>query len=172
MSLGMIPEDEVNKGKYISIRPGSTNILLTDDDNACTPSLPHDKIKCDSDYMQMLIKDTIDLLPDTQSGCYSPCWSKVNFISPSLSFLQRPDILYPNNLNPGIFDNIINDNVAHVDPKLCKSHKVIVDLQKINPKTTDTLGQINLFGHEDTLTFVERQRRLVEEQNIVKELPN
>jgi len=70
-------------------------------------------------------------------------------------------------LSPGIISYLL-DKIASMDNKN-KTFKLCLDGKKINASTSESGGDVDLFGFEPSPTLAERQNRLKNEIDTVKE---
>ncbi len=104
---------------------------------------------------------------DEMRGSLDPCNSRVNFVTPSVRYL-RDDVLKQDISceNPGILTANIKKFSSE---KLNKSYKVCIDGKKISSGFGRTLGDVDLFGHEESPSLTERKVRNREELSIIQQ---
>lgn len=98
-------------------------------------------------------------------GSYQPEEASINLVVPDRRALVDEQKLVENS-KPGILYNVI-EKVSMSDPNQLQTFKICVDGKKINPCST---GEINLWGHEDSPTFDEKQNRYNSEMDFFSDL--
>jgi hypothetical protein len=99
---------------------------------------------------------------------FDPSDSKINFAVPYKRIRGTSDgPISPDILSPGIISYLL-DKIASMDNKN-KTFKLCLDGKKINASTSGSGGDVDLFGFELSPTLAERQNRLKNEIDTVKE---